>query len=793
MDRPASFTRVATLMLLAMALVASLAAQDPAPLNRVNPWRALVKLPVIASVAGGQELLVQDEAGNPAQADVFVYKRTAAQSLGGSIRSMVVHFHAHGPAMRSLQGGTRYRTDARGIVRVQGIDRAYCFAIGDGVLSQATKLQVRTVVTVRPHVRLLIEVVDARGRPVPNLALHVVREVGDSRLCVCYTDRIGRCEFRVPKNFVSGDYDPIKIVAGVVAENAVEQLVPHNYFQVASRLLRLQLPPIGSVLVKMDRRGEPVPIHHQASLRGQPPAGLFERPRSWLALQWNDEGALFPFVALNTLVNAQLSGPGDNGSLVGAGPTSPGQRVIMVLDAKPKSLTLTGRLSGEDGKPLVETECYGYLSSEQSARKLQVRTDKQGYFESKLPGTFDWTGPVRIQLGPHDKPASSAAWAGRSTANERQARAVWLLPALPDGELDLGEATIKLAPVLLRGVVRDDKGKPVGGLMIESYFGWSRPSEYRVITAADGSFTLYDALLKQGKMEFQFLSSLWGETRHNHAVIGELAELQVRARCRVQATFDDPGLAAALKGQLQRGGRVFARADGSKKMTFPYVQPGRYTFCATLAGRVVARIEDVEAAHVECNEPTSLQGIKLLGEVQTAALRVLNSEGVPVVAVALVIEGEQQSPYVQSDSRGLLRIPFVTKQRIRVEHRDYRTVEITPLIAPMDVVLQPRARLRVSLPDGLSLPADARVVVGGTRNAATLKQRGRAMIRPDGGGVIHLDLVMLDAQGRWRDLYSQTVQLRGDGQVMAVTLSIDTRVVEAAKVLAEEVRRARGS
>ncbi len=135
---------------------------------------------------------------------------------------------------------------------------------------------------------------------------------------------------------------------------------------------------------------------------------------------------------------------------------------------------ITGTLRWRDGRPARFADTQWRITFGPQLFTGHTRTDHLGRFSVVIKGVLQdgAVGRLTLQRGlPPFFNAIAPDWPAKEEAH------VVLPPDLPRGEFDAGSLTFRLLPVVARGRVLDEDGRPVGGVMID--FTVARTREFR--------------------------------------------------------------------------------------------------------------------------------------------------------------------------------------------------------------------------------------------------------------------------------------------------------------------------
>ncbi len=179
--------------------------------------------------------------------------------------------------------------------------------------------------------------------------------------------------------------------------------------------IELRLPPYGSVVVRAEHAGKPLPGFRTAWMAAareqQEPPGM---PQSWfgrhartrvVAAVGRDGTARFPFVPLGQQYRfgSDVIGGVD---VTQPGPLTAGQQVEVVLSPRDDAMLLAGTLLGPDRRPIADDAVHVRCSGPQVRSNAQVHTGGDGRFVVNLGSPRKDNRVDRLAFEQHGKDAS---------------------------------------------------------------------------------------------------------------------------------------------------------------------------------------------------------------------------------------------------------------------------------------------------------------------------------------------------------------------------------------------------
>lgn len=172
----------------------------------------------------------------------------------------------------------------------------------------------------------------------------------------------------------------------------------------------------------------------------------------------------------------------------------------------PAPAFVTGRLLGEDGKPVVSAKLISRVvlrrAGGRTSTPFDLSTDARGRFRREVDAPFDVAEKDLIRELRISDPVNNGDPAGadkpESRPGERRTVVVDLSRELGPGDVDIGDAKMARPPGFASGVVVDPKGKPVAGVAVRvvsrattgGFVGDSAVNSLADITDAAGRFEL---------------------------------------------------------------------------------------------------------------------------------------------------------------------------------------------------------------------------------------------------------------------------------------------------------------
>lgn len=794
-------TRVAILACALAMSVGELPAQRDLTEWSQDPWRTLAKLPVASEVPDGHlvrvHLLSGDHTNPPiANANVYVLPEDCIDKPTRTF--LFHHFRSLQLAVIGARYATRYQTGADGTVRVAMPKEGQSFAVTSSGFGIGATSNADSTIMLAERGRVLVEAVDCDGRPVHGVALYLSYEHGGSQLANACTNKGGRADLRFVAARGQDQRRRLQVVAAVAGPTRIACDVPADYFEDEPRLLRVQLPPVGSVLLRTDTISQHLKGQKCTSfIQWTAPPGSFAGLAYYPNIKWTDEGALFTHVALNEQFEARvIVGDGRWFNAKGSGPTKRG--ALATLTATPRSTTweVTGRLLDVDGKPIAEFDGTAFIYREEGWFACRYKTAADGTFRIDTVVTDDLGGPLHFEF-------RSVGF----TLDGEQPAAVADVAKRQDGKMALGDLIMRREPVMVSARVLDLDDKPVAGLLVfASPTHMNRggigslaiPPSHRAETDAAGRFSFYEAEPASGPLKVTMRSSSWKFEKSGDVTVGSKDEvLRVRPVGLLKVRIADPQMAGMLRAELFQAGRSRGRSRALNRRVFQFsgLTPGEYEVRFSLANREVLRIEKIHVLAGVDQVDSRLREIDWLAKVKVATVHVTGTDGKPISAEVRVRDGVHLTSPLPCDALGIAKIAHLPEQVLEITHPRFRSQFLQSAEAAgkqrIEVRMLPRARLHLKLPSHIKLPADTRVLMDNDEQPVIWRQGGPTVVMPGTTGKTELTVMIFDEGGNRRELHRQTVVLRDDAQLTDVMLKISPEVAAEAAVIAEAVRKMR--
>ena len=603
------------------------------------------------------------------------------------------------------------RTDERGVTFLprtmqQGI--VWAEATGrfgkSGVLGGTSK---PVTIAIEPSCSLRVIVVDAEGRPLPDVEV----AVGTTTERTAAPDGLALFKHLELTNDLRERRGSTRVASvSLCVANSDPPSVEVELREDGSEPVRLVAPRGGRLALRLvDRDGHPVARRAGGELA---PEGPGERgdwsfeftfdERGEALLQCVETGHRFKLTATPTECDESL--------MEVLGPNAIDETTKVDVPIGKPHIVLAGRFVDESGRQVTGMSALGRVELTGTdgsvvARTVSVRLDEEAAFR------LDWTEAHRDD----DDPPSSIRW--HVDSHEPLESKPLPLPPLPtSGEVELGAIVVGTPPLLARGVVVNEAGEPVPrAVVVERYAKDEQISSDgpRAVCDESGRFELHGIGLKDDLSIAAIAAD--GEQSDPIPLAGVDHELRiviarfgaVRGRLRpapgfalpLQFTLSDPA-SGEQKGFAARD----AAPDGSFKIVD--VPPGRYSFEVSVeseiaTGETLLTIPDVVVNPASITDDPRLLDLDPWNGSRIVEVTALESDGSPCTGVEgiLVDEDGFESGTAVSAEDGTVRIP-TKRQRVSVAIRaaGCRPAVVSDVIDHATLTLPPMLVVHVVIP-----------------------------------------------------------------------------------------------
>ncbi len=638
----------------------------------------------------------------------------------------------------------RYRADAQGKVRLPLVRQEYWIVARRdtwfGMTMGQTPATEGVVIRCKKTRSVSARVVDASGRPQGDVPVQLlVRRQGRTYPSLSVLSRqdgiatIGRLEMITDNERGTGDVRFSLGLGGLLGEVSDREFDPAAP---PAEPLELVLPAHGTVEVRLVRRdGEPFVEPAIVTIVEQKEEGAAEEfgdreIREGFAALAHDGLARFRPVGLGKqcLVTAQRMDGTTFGEIVTESPLKDGEIVRIELREQGGASIVTGRVLGLDGQPLASTRLERGLKEQRNGGDRttfsQIRTDANGAFRFEMEEPGLASGGTRTLVLMENRRGGSGP--------RVEADLSW---SLSPGETNLGDLALAIPPVLAAGVVVDESGKPLAGVMVQArtktsygpaaeHFYWNWLQDGSASSGSQGEFSIHattdaEEILVAGTDGVHWCGGV--ETRAGatglQVVMGRGAAVRGRlladpevALENLTITMEIPDLPQPRREQSQ------LEMDAEGGFSREGLRPGNYVLRIAADSNHSEPFLVIEnlllVAGEECSDPR-LNPLDARGRLRsiTVAARVPDGEGPPYFQVFVLNAGEVANQYYGSD--GSVMIPYAGEPLdLVVQAPDFLRVSLEDVGADCEVTLirAPRLRLEVTNPE--AVPAGFRLSLG---------------------------------------------------------------------------------
>lgn len=290
---------------------------------------------------------------------------------------------------------------------------------------------------------------------------------------------------------------------------------------------------------------------------------------------------------------------------------------------------LAGRLVDEQGRVLPGLDPELFVAGARGrVEGERVKLDDAGRFEL----------PLRLR-----NPSPPYSLEVQATRGELRFGRLIALPELAQGKrTDLGDVVVQELPVLARGTVRDDTGKPLPDVqvVVQVLRGeqWTEESFVRDRTDAEGAFTIYG---EPRPLDLRLRASLRRHaTEERPVAFGERVELTLMRNGGIRAEGVLPEFVprSAVLAQLSgadgrpRPLNLRGRPNGGFEVRADDLRPGTWTLRIEVRGlpRPLAVAEQILVQPGEVARPPTIDGLDLRGRLFEYVVRAVDQTGRPM-------------------------------------------------------------------------------------------------------------------------------------------------------------------
>ncbi|HET6164290.1 MAG TPA: hypothetical protein VFG37_11520 [Planctomycetota bacterium] len=471
----------------------------------------------------------------------------------------------------------------------------------------------------------------------------------------------------------------------------------------------LRVGACGTLVVRVvDADGHPVPTAGvvvlewlDAKRRDEPPFSFALERSGETTLPCVEPGCRF------TLRTTLLER--DPTSLEIVGPRWAGDVATVDVPLASAHVVLVGRAVDAAGQPLATSSVVGRVAFDASTKEIG-RQDLFGRLDADGSFRVDWSDRG---IDPAARP-ESIRWRA-STGPPLESR-VLPFPALPTaGEVALGDVVFETPPLLARGRVVDDQGRPIAQATVVTK--WPDGSKTRLRpgidaeSRGDGTFELRGFEAADELLAFAVANEAFSEAvplprdgSELRLVIPRRGDVEGRLRAVPQEFRGS--FSIELRGSELFGDRTLDANDLASDGSFRFegMAPGTYDLEVSLArnfqlGESLLRVENVVVAPGETTRDPRLLDLDPWARVRYVEVHVDLADGAAVERVeAVTLSDGWASSWIVRQPGSVARVP-TTRDRVDVAVRvdGYRQVVVPAVADRASVTLQPAYRVRLAL------------------------------------------------------------------------------------------------
>lgn len=694
----------------------------------------------LPSAAEGLEVTVEDSTGK-----VVPFAEVLAIDFGGQIMTEDRLYQGYAIGLNRFLSmfGDRYRADASGKVRV-GAPNGNLWLIGstEQTIGIQRNPDLSTLAKEGGAVRLVLDrvqtipvkVVNQNGLPVASATVSLAGDdggFGDGMLDAI-TNEDGLAWLKVMPDLVRDRKQPVaaRVLLNILGSKPI--FVEVDLWDIPTEPLSLEMPPTGQVEVFVrDASGALANGHYLAALGGLLPEttdGIERRIQDFsLAFPVVDGRAFFPYVALGRELRGMAMETYRMESLQKdfVGPVVAGELITVEITPVAQFSVVRGRILNAEGavaKNLqMGLEVKAASRNGMSIELHDIRTDLDGYFRLPLD-----------RLAPEGTTRSLTVLM-RSTKRKPSRHATLELPQqLELGETQLGDFVLEETPILVEGIVRDEKGQPVMGAKVmvrsarlpEDDFrsqrvekqtssislagatedGWLEREDLRITTKQNGRFSIrsvpqprpYEVIVKH--WDYHETTQAFAPGEQGVEVFLQ-PKLRMKGRVLLDPSIPTEGISASLERPHPNlpgetfGYGVFLTPEG--RFDFRGLEPDTY--------HLILRSQFLKEelyAHPGIyldfsTEPHQIPDIDLRGQLHAITAKVVNSQGKVIPNVELF------GPEVTySIGYSQVQYPLVSRQPsfdFEVSAEGYRSVAVQGATSSQKLILEKGIPVRIAI------------------------------------------------------------------------------------------------
>ena len=742
---------------LILCLIAnSLLAQDPLPTELPDDLAAAVAaMPITGAVTAGQAMHVIDGLTQQPIRNADVIFISDARSDAYQTRSRELRTKFSKQKITSKKSGllilamlgTRYQTNAEGIVRVPSGKDAFAVIIAGDRSGRWRSGTGDTVKLFAPGL-VKVQVRNSRGTPARNVPVAIgSKDRFFFPSAHATTDASGACELEIVPNLIGKEV----CVRALIASNDLVETT-FSTSPIPKQPVQLQLPPCGTVrfiLYGEDERPSKdlrkATLHYTRIKSKTSPIDRFLSPTASLTpSSIEPDGAMFEHVeiGMDVSISATVQGIRDALKFKAAGPARESELIIVDgrINIGPPIVSL--RLLDQQGKPVADEKIGITFHSAKSHKNTLATTDALGTFTVAFPKLLpESLYVVRRKSGE----LTSYLGAARLTVTK-----------LKPGKQDLGDLRLVDEPVLAAGRVVDDEGQPVAGVWLRGRTGLLSSSaigtpkstdpwffEHRVQTDKDGRFELRERKPVDRPMRLHIDSRQWVAPDRLTIEAGDTdATLRITRAAQIEGELlgNLKGLNLAVNAIHRDTGKKTRGRITDGKFLFDRLPAGSYDLKFGPFGQFV--IESVTAASSGEPQDPRLRTCEWSKHFQLLTTTVTDEQGMPLEDVAVeytATRGNSRSgTYARTDKSGVARQLMPSKDSsIEIRQPGYERQQFSRDLQDLKIQLLPIAPINVQIlgmpkmPEGVLVQADVESENDPRKHShRSTMLRGRAIVYP---------------------------------------------------------------
>lgn len=570
----------------------------------------------------------------------------------------------------------------------------------------------------------------------------------------------------------------------------------------------LEVPLHGRVIVRLHDETEQ-PLSDLESVRllrhenDRPPQnqssmmrpGQLNVIRSRQADLFRDDEAQFHFVALGQPLVALVRAKDIAGEVVHVqdGPTRSGELVVFAVRTKASSPILATRLLDIGGQPVLgEPIAVQFVTANHGARQVTT-TGPDGALRVVVPERLAGAACRVLFVRRGGSNDTDTVYAGSAVHELADGAA---------GLMHLGDLQLKEEQVIVRGRLCDENKKPIAGIAVAMPVSWfssnstassfsakedipGRAFVHRATTDSEGRFVFRELMPRNTVGTLTVGDGKWLCESELLAAPSDRERVIVASKVACIEMHLGP-LTPSVSVKLLRNGVPLRSPWRQDRQTgvvrIENLRPGTYGLHISVGRREQVSMEGLEVRAGEtCSDPR-LRKIEWSKGFRIVQLTVRDPAGVALRPSLSAINKAQKSRQITSSIQDQEIVALTPdEQGLVLRHRGYQTVLVERLGPNVNVVMVPRRRVRIVLPDGLQFPAGTALILAGTRRFTSSSRAiwvdEKTELLADGVGPHRLSLRAANIYS-WKDLWSAEVKVPEGPEPIMVTLAITAKELQ---------------